>query len=65
MRKSYKTVQVDATIHEPFKEYCQRTDISLGKVLEGMMTCVISGSLSGSKVAELVFGIEYDAAYRN
>ena len=64
MRKTYKTVQVDATLHEPFKQYCQKRDISLGKFLEGMMLCALSGSISGSPVAELAFRDDHDAAVR-
>ena len=64
MRKTYKTVQVDATLHEPFKAYCQKRDISLGKFLEGMMLCALSGSISGSKVAELAFQDDHNTAVK-
>ena len=64
MRKTYKTVQVDATLHGPFKEYCQKRDISLGKFLEGMMQCALSGSISGSDIAELAFKDDHDLAAR-
>lgn len=62
MRKTYKTIQVDATLHGPFKEYCRERDIPLGKFLEGMMKCALSGSISGSEEAELAFKDDHDAA---
>jgi len=62
MPKTYKTIQVDADIHELFKKYCAKRNVSLGTFAEGLFLCALSGSISGSDVAELAFRDDHDAA---
>ena len=62
MPKTYKTIQVDADIHELFKKYCAERNVSLGKFAEGLFLCALSGSISGSEEAELAFQKDHDVA---
>jgi len=65
MPKTYKTIQVDADIHQLFKEYCAKRNVSLGTFTEGLFLCALSGSISGSKTAQTAFHDDHAALYGN
>ena len=62
MGKKHKTVKVDADIHEQFKRYCLERNVPLGAFTEGLFLCALSGSISGSEVAEMAFRKDHDVA---